>query len=593
MAMENGVSLGQSPIAFLSAPASAALALGSLSEGVASWFRHRHGQPTLIQRHAWPEIPRGNHLLLSAPTGTGKTLAAFLPVLDQLLYPPAGDPWAGLAAGISCLYISPLRALCNDVLRSLREVGDSLRPWLPEHASLPRLGLRTGDTSAGQRQHLREDPPAILLTTPESLAILLSLPSMQPALTTVRWVIVDEVHALAGSKRGADLALSLERLQDQSSQEMQRIGLSATATPLPEAARYLVGVGRPCRIARVADQAPLEISVTPLPGGRTFLADLINQLAPVLPHQRSTLIFTNTRGLAERLGWGLRRALVSWDRQIAVHHSALAASRREEVEAAFKRGQLRVVVSSTSLELGIDIGSVDLVVLVHPPGDVIRLLQRVGRSGHAPQDASGAFRPRRGLLLTDSPAELLEAVVTVASGRAGQYEPLQLVVNPLDVLCQQLVGMAMARWWPVAEAYALCRRATPFRDLTREDFEEALAYLLGRDQEGEAWLPARLREDGDGFLIRDEGTARLLRRNLGTILGEDTVAVLLRDDPSGETGDEFPEARAVGNVDQRAALGWGRLASVNGAGRAGVHAALSGSGGPARRACLPGRVAPP
>ena len=209
--------------------------------------------------------------------------------------------------------------------------------------------------------------------------------------------------------------------------------------------------------------------------------------------QRSTLVFTNTRSLAERLAWALRRAMPDWDALIAVHHSALAPSRRSDVEQRFKQGHLRVVVSSTSLELGIDIGAIDLVVLIHPPGDVVRLLQRVGRAGHGPGRIS------QGLVLTATPAELLEAAVTAASGLADQCEPLVLPWCPLDVLCQQLAGLAMAGEWSADDAYALIRRSAPFADLSRRDFDDCLAYLFGLDAAGQAWLPARLAGNAGGF----------------------------------------------------------------------------------------------
>ena len=290
--------------------------------------------------------------------------------------------------------------------------------WPPSCQTAPCRAwpCRTGDTPGPERQVFRHDPPEVLLTTPESLSILLSQSALGPLFAGLRWLVVDEVHALAPTKRGADLALSLERLSIVAAP--QRIGLSATAAPLAEAARFLVGTDRPCAIAEVHDESPLDLRVVPLADGPAFLADLMRRLIPELGACRSTLIFANTRRLAERLAWALRHRLPEWDDQIAVHHSSLATPRRREVEGLFKHGRLRVVVSSTSLELGIDIGSVDLVALVHPPGGVVRLLQRVGRAGHGPG------RVRRGLVFTASPAELLEAVVTGASGRAAECEPL-------------------------------------------------------------------------------------------------------------------------------------------------------------------------
>jgi len=378
----------------------------------------------------------------------------------------------------------------------------------------------------------------VLLTTPESLAVLLSQPRLRPHWSGLRWVVIDELHALAGSKRGADLSLSLERLERLAESPMQRVGMSATAAPLDETARFLAGAGRACAIASLADTSPLRIAITPLAGEKRFLAELVERIAPLLPEQRSTLVFTNTRGLAERLAWTLRRELPGWDQLIAVHHSALAADRRRDVETQFKAGHLRAVVSSTSLELGIDIGPIDLVVLVHPPGDVVRLLQRLGRSGHGPG------RVRRGLVLTASASELLEAAVTVRSSQPAQCEPLRPIEQPLDVLCQQILGMASADTCSADDLFLLVRRAYPYRDLSREDFDDCLRYLLGLDRSGETWLPARLRGSPEQFRVCDQRTARLLRRNLGSILTEEPMGVYLL-----EGGGEEPAPRLIGQVD--------------------------------------------
>jgi ATP-dependent Lhr-like helicase len=540
----------------LGLPPSAATALGGIAEPLRLWFQERHGTPTAAQRLAWPALLDGKHLLLAAPTGTGKTLAAFVPILQDLL---AGTP----SSGVRCLYVAPLKALLNDVRKHLRAACRGVRAFLPEVQGILRVELRTGDTSAHSRRHLRLTPPDVLLTTPESLAVLLSQPVAATLFAGLRWVVVDEVHALAGNKRGADLALSLERLEALAGTEPQRVGLSATCSPLDETARFLVGAGRRCSIAHVADTTPLQLLVEPLPvaslgpaGG--FLNLLVERLGPEVRANRSTLVFANTRNLAERLSWALRHRCPDLDGLIAVHHSALAALRRRRIEHRLKRGRLRAVVSSTSLELGIDIGSVDLVVLVHPPGGVVRLLQRVGRSGHAP---SGT---RRGLVLTATAAELLEAAVTAASGRSAQAEPLRVPSAPLDVLCQQLLGMAASRPWSADEAFALVRHAYPYHELDRRDFDDCLRYLSGRTTRPAAteaadeadWLPARLRWDDDVFRLCDGRTARVVRRNLGTILAEEATPVLLDAAAAAGSSDalpppEFPPSPVpIGQVDE-------------------------------------------
>jgi ATP-dependent Lhr-like helicase len=499
------------------------------------WFHERFGEPTEIQRAAWSCFPLGRHVLLSAPTGTGKTLAAFLPILKQLV---SGEKPHSPVRNPQCLYISPLKALSNDMYRSLATYIEELGVLLP-NVPMPRLGVRSGDSNAGERRRLRTHPPEILLTTPESVAVLLSQPMARGLFAGLRWIIVDEVHALAGSKRGADLALSLERLTQLAEAPPQRIGLSATASPLAEAARWLTAEG--CAIARAGEGTDLQLTIVPLENTGHFLATLVDQIKPEVRRNRATLVFTNTRRLAEQLGWALRRNLPELQTQIAVHHSSLAADRRRAVEEGFKQGQLRVVVSSTSLELGIDIGTVDLAVLVHPPGDVIRLLQRVGRAGHGPG------RLKRGLVLTATEAELLEAAVTAASGQASQCEPLRIPAHPLDVLCQHVLGMAAAQTWSADTMFELVRRAAPYRDLPRRDFEDCLAYL-GCRPAPVSWLPPRLRGDFENITILDQRTARLLRRNLGTILADPTYEVWLS--ANNTSADPPAEDSLVGQVDR-------------------------------------------
>ncbi len=525
-------------------------ALAALPGPVREWFVDRFGRPTPAQRAAWPVLASGKHLLLSAPTGTGKTLAAFAPLLGELMTLPP-------VSSVRCLYVAPLKALGNDVRKNLRRhlagMGGRTGGLTPRRSPLPRVVLRTGDTPAAARRRLWADPPEVLLTTPESLALLLTHAGAEDLFGGLRWAIVDEVHALAANKRGADLSLSLERLSHLAGRDRpQRIGLSATSTPLSEAGHFLVGADRPCVLVHAGVSAPLELTLRPLSGEGGFLRRLVDEIVPALEAVRTALVFTNARGLAERLAWAIRRRVPAWDDRIAVHHSSLAAVRRRRVERQLKCGRLRAVVSSTSLELGIDVGTVDLVVLVHPPGDVVRLLQRVGRAGHTP----GA--PRRGLVLTANTAELLEAVVTGASGRSAECEPLRVPDHPLDVLCQHLLGMAAARAWLPDDAYRLACRAYPYRALSRPDFDACLEYLSGggAGEGGESWLPSRLRWEDGHFTLEGERTARLLRRNLGTILAEEPRPVLLESEARGEAEESDPLSptsgafRLVGQVDE-------------------------------------------
>jgi ATP-dependent helicase Lhr and Lhr-like helicase len=526
--------------------------LDEAPEALAAWFRRRYGEPTAIQRAAWSRLPSGQHLLINAPTGTGKTLAAFLPILAQLIQREEPD-----LSSLTCLYIAPLKALSADTERTLTAHLEELRELFPQ-TCLPRVAVRSGDSTPAERRQLRRHPPDILLTTPESVAVLLSQPLAHQLFAGLRWVVVDEAHVLAASKRGADLALSLERLTALAKGRLQRIGLSATATPVTEAARWLTG--ERCAIARADEGAPLQLTLIPLEESGHFLANLVDQLKPEILRSRSTLVFTNSRRLAEQLNWALRRNLPEMREQIAVHHSSLAAERRRKIEEAFKEGRLRAVVSSTSLELGIDIGAIDLAVLVHPPGDVIRLLQRIGRSGHGPG------RVKCGLVLTATEAELLESAVTAVSAQASQCEPLRIAEHPLDVLCQHILGMAVAQTCSADDVFDLVCRAAPYRNLSRRDFDDCLAYLgcgpvaAEQPREKRPWLPPRLRGDPTGFTILNQRTARLLRRNLGTIVAEPLYEVLLSiadDDVEnslnecatsrGATG---PDERLIGQVDR-------------------------------------------
>lgn len=521
-------------------------ALSSLAAPFARWFTGTLGSPTVVQRLAWPTLASGNNLLLCAPTGSGKTLAAFLPLLSRLHETPK--------RGLRCLYIAPLKALIADAARNLRRCLRQVQRTNPELRPI-RLATWTGDTSAHQRRRLHERPPHLLLTTPESLAVLLANPRGEELCRSLEYVVVDELHALAGNKRGADLALSLERIEEiaaaPSHARLQRVGLSATCAPIEQIARFLVGVGRACTVARAPDQSPMEIRVEPLPAPASserpagYLARLVERLGREIRRNRTTLVFTNIRSIAEQVAWVLKRRWPRLAPKVGVHHSSMSAQRRRAVEARLKKGLLRVVVSSTSLELGIDIGTIDGVVFVHPPGGVARLLQRLGRSGHRPG------QPRRGLFLTGGDADLLEAVVTATAARARQLDPIRIPDAPLDVLCQHVCGLAMTGWRRPDDVFRLLRRAYAYRNLARNDFDRCLDYLSGRHADGRAWLPPRLRWEDARFAIRDARTTRLLRRNLGTILSEDPRAIrlLLSQAPTASRDEETPPTCLVGTLD--------------------------------------------
>jgi ATP-dependent Lhr-like helicase len=575
-------------------------AVAPLSEPVRAWFEEAFPEgPTPGQAMAWPAIAAGEHVLLIAPTGTGKTLAAFLAVLDRLFRAREAGT---LGPGLRCVYVSPLRSLNYDIERNLAAPLEGIARRLERDAGPIRVGVRTGDTSAYERRKLRDDPPHILITTPESLSLLLSQEAWRAHWKAVEHLIVDEVHALAPTKRGADLAVSLERLAAQAGRDPCRVGLSATCRPDATIARFLVGTSRGCRVLEAPSPPgtpPPEYAVDSLirPGeaphrGLSYRR-LLRRLRRIIGGHRTTVIFANTRAFAEKITHDLRARPVGYsgvvnagiasprenppnppfarggeersgtplvsppcegggrggrgpglaprpdqgglspggDLVIAAHHSALDARRRRAIEAGLKSGEVRAVVTSTSLELGVDIGTADLTVQVGLPGGVSRCVQRVGRSGHRRGAAS------RGLLLAATPAELVGAAITARAARAGRVEPLLSVSAPLDVVCQQLVGMACAREQPVDGSFELLRRAGPMAGLTRADFDACLAFLAGdlaapagayEPEPGSAprWTSPRIWRRGGWFGVRNGRVARWFRGNVGTIASEESMRVL-------------------------------------------------------------------
>ncbi|MFQ5828065.1 MAG: DEAD/DEAH box helicase [Candidatus Methylomirabilia bacterium] len=449
---------------------------------VAEWFAETFGQPTRPQREGWASIAGGHHTLIVAPTGSGKTLAAFLWALDHL-YRLGLE--GNLADQVYLVYISPLKALNNDIEKNLRLplAGIDERAKL-RGLELPtlRVAVRTGDTLAQARQSMTRRPPHILITTPESLYILLTTERFRPALRTVRFVIVDEIHALAGSKRGVHLSLSLERLQHLASGPIQRIGCSATVRPVDAAARFLAGnrwrgeefVARPCRIVDAGFERQWDLQVVaPVADFLTAQSDtvwesLYQELTEWILQHRTTLIFTPSRRLAERMARALDDRLP--ERHVAAHHGSLSRRARLEAEERLKRGELRALVATSSLELGIDIGSIDLVIQVQSPRNITAALQRIGRSGHL------LTRISKGRIVVTKGEELVEAAAVVRAIREGELDQLQVPEQPLDVLAQQVVAAVAAEPWSVTELYRLARRSACYRDLQLADF---LAVVRG------------------------------------------------------------------------------------------------------------------
>jgi ATP-dependent Lhr-like helicase len=512
-----------------------------LSGSVCAWFDEAFPQgPTPAQELAWPLIVARQNVLLISPTGTGKTLAGFLAILDRLF---RSHLLGNLTPELKCVYVSPLRSLNYDIERNLLGPLDGIRRRLDCQQSPVRVGVRTGDTPAGERRKLRDQPPHLLITTPESLSLLLSQQNWCSHWRAVEYIIVDEVHALVPTKRGADLTLSLERLASQCERDPVRIGLSATCRPGEIAARFLVGSTRTCHVVVAASPPgtpPASIEVESLiqpdeePHRGLSYRRLLKRLRQAVRGNRTTVVFANTRAFAEKLTHDLRQEPAFSDAPehlVVAHHSALDRERRRAIEGALRAGEVRVVVTSTNLELGIDIGAADLVVQVGLPGSTARWLQRVGRAGHRYDACS------HGLLLAATPAELAGAVVTTAAARNGRIEPLRMICVPLDVVCQQIIGMACAGEQDVDAAYKMFCKAGPMAELARADFDDCLLFLSGRlaaptgafePEPGASprWTSPRIWNSAGKFGLRNRRIAQWFRTNVGTIHSEETVCVI-------------------------------------------------------------------
>src|SRR3954463_9825656 len=555
--------------------------LESFTPQVREWFLRAFEAPTAAQEQAWPAIANGDDVLLSAPTGSGKTLAAFLWGLDRLTAtpPPDGERTTRL------VYVSPLKALSYDIERNLRAplrgIGGDIS-----------VAIRTGDTPQEGRAAMLRTPPDILITTPQALYLM--LPSRaRDILTGVEWAIVDEIHAVAQTKRGAHLALSMERLEHQAGRKVQRIGLSATQRPLEEVGRFLSGTGRDCTVIDTGVRKALDVRIQvpvedmrepdahdvtdPAVGGmgtaggggdlvgtglgepapapsRSIWPAIYPELLDLVEEHRSTIIFVNARRAAERLA--LRRSELAGERAAAArgetpdpaappevpaveiaraHHGSLAREERLIVEEMLKSGELPCLVATSSLELGIDMGAVDLVLQVESPKSVTAGLQRIGRAGHGVGEVS------KGRIFPKFRADLLESTVVVKRMREAAIESTVVPRNPLDVLAQQIVAMTVsAEEWSVPELHELVRRAYPYSELSRELLDNVLDMLDGRyPSEAFAELRPRIVWDRVADTIRPrKGSRQLAVTNAGTIPDR------------GLFGVHLPDGRRVGELDE-------------------------------------------
>ncbi len=503
--------------------------------------------PTLPQRDRIPLGVARKHALICSPTGTGKTLAAFLPILSALAHRRDRDE---LFPRTYALYISPLRALGYDVehnlRRPMRQMGLLERPN-SERARLrhgriregfARTGVRTGATPTEERRLMLARPPHVLVTTPESLAVMLAMESYRRGLRDVETVVIDEVHALAGNKRGSQLALLLESLEEIARAPFNRIGLSATVAPLDRVARFLVGTDRDCHVVDCRGLRSIRIAIdVPFPGATARLASVARRALELTRDVRTSLIFTNVRSQAERIAFEMAKAEEgrgqveavdggppqrSYDPRIGVHHSALERSVRHRVEAALRAGELRAVVCSSSLELGVDIGCIDRVLIVGGAGGVTPTLQRIGRAGHRPDAIAD------GVVIARDRDDAIEAAATRRCIADGVLEEVAIPAAPLDVLAQWLVGsLCYDRSRSIDDTLRVARRAAPYAELARDDIVACARYLSGG---GIAEDPAHVRRIGfDGETMRGLGreVCAAFFENVGTIPDERSVLVRL------------------------------------------------------------------
>ena len=529
-----------------------ATALGGLHDAVRNWFEESFDRSTAVQEGAWPAIAAGRHALLAAPTGSGKTLAGFLAVIDELLRRSRRDE---LPRRTQVVYVSPLRALSNDVRRNLREPLEGIDRQLKNRghpASGITVGLRTGDSSPADRRRLLKRPPHILVTTPESLYLLLTSEGGRGLLAHVRTVILDELHALAGGKRGAHLTLSLERLELLCGRPLRRIGMSATQRPLDRMARFLLGTRNDdCAIvdagaSRERDLA-LELPGSPLQAVMPLevWAEIYDRLAELVHGHDSTLVFVNTRRLCERAARHLSERL--GEEAVASHHGSMSKEHRSAAEQRLKGGRLKVLVATASLELGIDIGSVDLVCQLGSPRGISRFLQRVGRSGHAVGEIP------KGRLFPLTRGELVESLALMKAAAGNEIEEIQVPAGALDVLAQQIVAEGSCGEKDVDELFGSFSRAWPYRDLDRKRFAEVAKMLADGYSTRRGRSGAYLHYDSVKEQLRPRRAARITAlTNGGTIPDQFDYEVLLMPSEAriGTLNEDFAFESLPGDIFQ-------------------------------------------
>ncbi|OLC27258.1 MAG: hypothetical protein AUH40_02250 [Chloroflexi bacterium 13_1_40CM_65_17] len=534
------------------------------------WFRAAFAEPTQVQERGWREVAAGRHVLMAAPTGSGKTLAAFLWCLDRL----ASEPMPAEAERCRVLYVSPLKALAHDVDRNLRSPLVGIRHQVEVAGGVApdiTAAIRTGDTPSEVRRSMERHPPDILITTPESLYLILTSAARR-ILASVRWLIVDEIHSVAATKRGSHLALSLERLAALTKVEPQRIGLSATQRPLEEVAKFLGGTGRDVAVVDAGRLKTMEVRVeVPVEdmtrlstededgakGANSIWPAIYPRLLQLIREHRSTIVFVNSRRLAERIAARINE--LAEEDMVRAHHGSIAREQRLLIEDQLKAGTLRGLVATSTLELGIDMGAVDLVLQVEAPPSVAAGIQRVGRAGHSVGEIS------RGVVIPKFRGDLLESAAVVEGMLEGRIEATSVPRMPLDVLAQQVVAMCALDEWRVDDLAAVVRRAFPYSELGPRSLESVLDMLSGRYPSDEfAELRPRIVWDRVAGTIRGRaGAQRLAVTNPGTIPDRGLYTVNLLEDGRrvGELDEEMVYESRVGETFVLGASTW-RIAEI-------------------------------
>jgi ATP-dependent Lhr-like helicase len=522
-----------------------------------SWFTETLGAPTDAQCRGWEAIRAGRHALIAAPTGSGKTLAAFLSAIDELLIEGLAAP---LPDEVRVVYVSPLKALSADIEKNL---ADPLRGIEARcGAGAPRIttAVRTGDTTSSARAAMLRRPPHILITTPESLYLLLTAEKSRSMLKTVRTVIVDEIHAVIGTRRGAHLALTLERLQQVAATPLQRIGLSATQKPIEHVARFLVGSADaqpPCDVIDTGHRRAMDLAIEiPRSDLSAVMAaevwtDYYDRLTQLINEHRTTLVFVNTRKMAERVARHLSERL--GDEAVTAHHGSLSKEARLDAESRLKNGQLKALVATASLELGIDIGHVDLVCQLGSPHRIATLLQRIGRSGHT---ISGTPKGRLFALSLD---DLLECAALLRAVRLGELDRIVAHDAPLDVLAQQIVAETACDEYGEDDLFALVRRAEPFRALAREQFDDVVKMVSEGFSTKQGRRGALVHRDEVNARVRGRRAARMLAITSGGAIPDVAdYRVILEPEETfiGTLNEDFAIESNIGDIFQLGNASW-------------------------------------